>query len=139
MIKHARASIVITKLKEIELMFRKLLIDSSLGSIQSMNVPYSSIDLPVTKITELCKRIIEKEDETLEEIKAKQLINEILETTGKVVKFLRMSRLQFEGVQLNNDDINNQDEENENSEENISEKTTTEEGTDKEDNEDEEF
>jgi len=82
MIKHARSSMIITKLKEIELMFRKLLIDSSLGSIQSVNDLYSSIDLPLTKITELRKRIIEKENETLEEIKAKLLINEILETTG---------------------------------------------------------
>jgi len=50
----------------------------------------------------------------------------------------RWSRLQFEGVQLNNDDINNQHEEWE-LRRKYFEKTTTEEGTDKKESKDEEL
>ena len=52
-LKHARTSIVVTKLKEIELVFRRLLIDANLGESQSLNIPHKVTTLPLEKCSEL--------------------------------------------------------------------------------------
>jgi len=122
-------------------MFRKLLIDASLGAIQPIKVPYKSLDLPLSKITELCKKIMETETRTIEEIRKKELFNDILEATNHAVKFLRMLTLKMENFQIENNEEGSEEENNIIVEENAHydiQDTITEEGTDDEEESNEE-
>ena len=116
-IKHARSNIVVSLLKEVELMFRKLLIDSSLGAVRPLNPPYKSNNLPLSKISDLCAKIVINDSSSIEEIRNKTLFDNILEVTNEVVRFLRMARLQFENVQLKNIEEERKNEDNEMNEE----------------------
>jgi len=113
-----------------------------LGVIQQVNVPYRSFDLPVAKITYLCKSLISAKNKNIEEIQAIEKFNVILAATNGALGFIQMSTLRPEGFELNCDENNFQEVDRNNFAENqaidleslASEARTEDEGTENEDN-----
>jgi len=88
-------------LKEIELSFRKLLIDANLGQSQSLNVPFKATALPLEKMLSICRRFVQEKGTSLKDIDEKEeLFLQLLEAAIKASKFLRMEDLKSEKDQL---------------------------------------
>ena len=102
-----------TKIKEIELIFRKLLIQSHLGNSQITQVPYCSVKLPLEKITRICQENLQNvQVYNLRTIRNNPFWNVFLEQTASALKSLRFSHLKEENMNLeenhneNNEEVN---------------------------------
>ena len=113
-LKHARTSIVVTKLKGIELVFRRLLIDANLGESQSLNILYKVTTLPLEKILKISKRLLETNGIKVSGIQHNELFLGLLEAAIKASRFLRLDKLKSEKEQL--DDVSEDEEDNQNME-----------------------
>jgi len=89
-------------LKEIELIFRKLLVQGHLGNSQNKNqVPYSSIKLPVEKILKICQEKMESRPVyQLRNIRKEEFWKDIVELTKMAYRAIRMSNLRDENSEL---------------------------------------
>ena len=100
-IKKPRSSIIIVKIKEIELIFRRLLIESNLGSFQVQSPPYKPSNLPIEKIYRICQQINQTSlTYNLRNIQENSLCKELIDLTGKAIKLIRMGSLKSEKEQL---------------------------------------
>ena len=88
---------MITKLKEVELVFRRLLVDANLGASQVRAPPYVSTALPVQRILNLVKTLnVPTHNYNFRTIRENPLYAEILKLTRKALNFIALNQLKTE-------------------------------------------
>ena len=106
-LKHARASIVIAKLKEIELTFRNLVDDGNDGNEISSKIPYQKTDLPIEKITKICQKVSQSSKDDVNELDA-SLFEEILQFSEEIMQSIKMSNIFTEKESFNEENNENE-------------------------------
>lgn len=90
---------MISKIKEIELIFRSLVNDANNGAPISSRIPYKSLSLPSEKIIKLCSQVIKDNQNKVEKINV-SLFEELIELSQETMNFIRMSKLTTEKESL---------------------------------------
>ena len=100
-------SIVISKIKELEFIFRRILIEGNLGILQNSNILlYERDELPLSKITNICNKIIQ--NTSLAQMTDSSLFQDLLEASRVAAKFVRLTRTRSENADL--EEMNRDDE-----------------------------
>jgi len=100
-------SIVISKIKELEFIFRRILIEGNLGILQNSNILlYEKDELPLSKITNICNKIIQ--NTSLAQMTDSSLFQDLLEASRVAAKFVRLTRTRSENADL--EEMNRDDE-----------------------------
>ena len=95
---------MIAKIKELEKLFRDSINDANNGALQQFKIPYKSTNLPLEKINRICTKHLSKWNGKISEINT-TFYKEMQEATDEVMKCIRISGIQSEKEQLNQQEI----------------------------------